>query len=526
MAASAAAQARGVRPPLPLVEARALLGAGLLGAGSRAKSEPPAIVAAWDPTADLLALRELAETLSLEISPLVALEPLQRARWAGQPLHQPDSLLLDITGSGAWFGDETRLLEATGRELRRGGWEARMAIAPSSGAAWALAHTARREQPAELVVPLDEGREVAWNLSPERDIATATAGLPTLGLRLPVEAAQKLQRLGIQTIGGLLRLPRGGLASRLGPELLERIDQLLGRSEPPLPVHHAAPEFTIAIDLEYPSDALDLLKDRLQRAAEQLSGRLAKHHFGALRVTCRLELAEQPPQAFRLGLFMPTADAPHLTMLLHGLLDQQPLAGKVARIVLAAPLTGSLQTYQPSLLEPTASGRSAGGLPRLVDTLSSRLGRQRVVGVRPSDDPLPEAAFQTRPLAGQPQPASPTRRRRRGRRTAWASKTVAPSPAAGNPNALARPIDLLRRPRPLVIDEVRDDGRPAAIRLRRQGKPLAVLRCWGPERIETGWWQGPMTRRDYYRVETDSGQWLWVFRVLKTNRWFLHGWFG
>jgi protein ImuB len=53
-----------------------------------------------------------------------------------------------------------------------------------------------------------------------------------------------------------------------------------------------------------------------------------------------------------------------------------------------------------------------------------------------------------------------------------------------------------------------------------------IVRHWGPERIETLWWRGPSVRRDYYRVATESGAHLWLFRRLTDNRWFLHGVFA
>ena len=55
------------------------------------------------------------------------------------------------------------------------------------------------------------------------------------------------------------------------------------------------------------------------------------------------------------------------------------------------------------------------------------------------------------------------------------------------------------------------------------GSKHDVSRHWGPERIETGWWRGPMTSRDYYRIETDSGQRFWIFKNLRDKQWYLHG---
>jgi protein ImuB len=58
------------------------------------------------------------------------------------------------------------------------------------------------------------------------------------------------------------------------------------------------------------------------------------------------------------------------------------------------------------------------------------------------------------------------------------------------------------------------------------GHDRIVERSWGPERIETGWWRGNDIRRDYYIVETDAGERLWVFRNLLDESWYLHGVFA
>src|SRR5262249_38542822 len=51
-------------------------------------------------------------------------------------------------------------------------------------------------------------------------------------------------------------------------------------------------------------------------------------------------------------------------------------------------------------------------------------------------------------------------------------------------------------------------------RFRWQGQDHAIARFWGPERIETGWWRGRDIRRDYYLVETTTGQRFWLFQNL------------
>jgi protein ImuB len=49
----------------------------------------------------------------------------------------------------------------------------------------------------------------------------------------------------------------------------------------------------------------------------------------------------------------------------------------------------------------------------------------------------------------------------------------------------------------------------------------------GPERIESGWWDGGDCRRDYFIAEDRHGRRVWVFQTLgKSPAWYLHGVFG
>ncbi len=90
-----------------------------------------------------------------------------------------------------------------------------------------------------------------------------------------------------------------------------------------------------------------------------------------------------------------------------------------------------------------------------------------------------------------------------------------------NGDSPPRPLRLFREPVPVAVISVVPDGPP--VRLVFRGREHRIARHWGPERIETGWWRGAMIGRDYYRVETASGQRWWLFRRLDDGRWFLQG---
>jgi len=73
------------------------------------------------------------------------------------------------------------------------------------------------------------------------------------------------------------------------------------------------------------------------------------------------------------------------------------------------------------------------------------------------------------------------------------------------------------------------DGPPVRFRWRRLTHEVA--RAEGPERIAMPWWRDDKDRtlsRDYFRVQTDGGVRLWLYREghygdALPPRWFLHG---
>ena len=135
----------------------------------------------------------------------------------------------------------------------------------------------------------------------------------------------------------------------------------------------------------------------------------------------------------------------------------------------------------------------AGEMPALVEHLRARLGAQAVYGIRRVSEHRPE--------------------------NAWSA--VEPLLACGDPAAASmlppfrRPLWLLHAPQELDAQR----GRP------RYGGALELLA--GPERIESGWWDGADIRRDYYVAKDANGAHLWIYRESAApKKWFLHGFFG
>ncbi len=480
----------------------------------------------------------VAACVQQQICPLVALETFDN-----QPSHRCDSLLCEISGVAHLFGGEAGLLTAVDQLLMSMGINGQLAIADTVGAAWAMAHyshfladdascqAVRRPAPsAEQTKKRLPGRSA--QIIPPGATAQAIERLPVESLRIGPQTAATLSRLGVHLVDQLLRLPRGGLALRLGKPLVRRIEQVLGEIDEPMALYRPPAEHVACHRLEYSSSDQNILADRIGRLIEEVRAGLASCQRGALRMTCRLDLSAHPPLTLEVGLFAPTIDFDHLHGLMVSQLETIRLPSAVELLTLAVPLTGPLRSIQTSLFENSANEPNH-GISHLVDSLSSRLGCDSVVGVRIKDNPLPEQAFRISALAGNGK--SPVRCGKRWQSSSdFVPSSNSPAPKfPSSRDAMRRPVSLLSSPIPIAV--ATEDGSfhlsvcsPAVPRcVRIAGKIDCIVRCWGPERIETAWWNGPSIRRDYYRIETDSARWLWIFRNLasKTNgyRWMLHG---
>jgi len=540
------AQQAGVRIGMPLSEAMALLDSEMAGtswvAGAESstprcsdqnlasspglrKASAPATqtypAQAWvlpeDPAADLVALGHLAERCD-RFSPWVGWQTQDSAApWFGD---HPDHLFLDITGIPALFGGE----ELMGRRIISFclglGYTVLVAIAETIGAAWALTYSTS----ALTIVPTGELEPMVHPLS-------------VGALRLPEEVLDKLAHLGIETIGQLSQLSRVGLAERFEADLILRLDQALGRAHEIIVPHRVPPPFHAALALDVPTDRRStlewILNELIVRIVEQL---LAQGH-GALqlvgRFTCS-RIRENSDEAmdvriltnsatignsvlcqFEINLFRPTISIKHLQDLIRLQCERLTWPGAVERVELQAMRTAPLE-YDQGELFPDESQAVEQQLDVLLERLSSRLGADAVVKPELCADALPERAFHYVPLV---QPRVMVKRNKRRRKAL--TKSVGPSP----PSAVSeRPLQLLPSPVQIQAVSVVPDGPPVAFHWQKQRYRIA--RHWGPERIETGWWRHHrLVRRDYYRVETETGNRMWLFRDLKDGTWYLHGCF-
>ena len=522
-AANLKARGEGIRPAMRLSEATTLVDAEVLE---------------HDPQEDIEVLCSLAEQAQ-QFSPLVGIEQLGKKMWAGRTLHQPECLLLDVTGIAPLFGGEDELVQTIALWLKRQSYFGCIALANSLGTAWALANYALREAPTSKAdSDTEDGSDKQESTVPDsRSViiesghdALALDALPFPALRLSPDTVASLRRLGLREIGELQSLPRDGLATRLGQDLIDQWDCAMGVKEEALVNLHSSPDWCLEQTLENPTGNCESLKELVRRLTQQLSQRLKDRGQGAIRILCRFDLVESAPLLIQLSLFRPTNDSFHLENLLVGQLEQelQSQSAPAWRLNLQATLIAPLIWRQADLFA-MEEAENRNEVARLVDTLASRLGRKQVLSANLRRESQPDLAFTWQPITGRKtngQEQSTVKR---------ISSRIARQRAEPSVNdPLRRPASLYPIPVPIDVQAAESQApdehsshatdRPGQlIRIRYQGEWFLLVETIGPERLESGWWRGPSNRRDYYRIETRKGNWWWIYRDLKSGQWFLHG---
>ena len=153
-------------------------------------------------------------------------------------------------------------------------------------------------------------------------------------------------------------------------------------------------------------------------------------------------------------------------------------------------------------------------LESLLNRLSNRLGEEAVLSARLCPDFQPERSVEYHPVTkgGDSHPLiKGNQDRPLKKRGKWNRQTGAESHPLRSPRQ--RPLRLLPQPQVAQVWSVVPDGPP--IRLIWRDGEHQILRCEGPERIETGWWRPGPCLRDYFRAEMDNGRRLWLFHAAR-----------
>ena len=426
---------------------------------------PGFIAVDHDPRADQR-LRRLLAAWAYRYSSMVSLE--------GE-----DAILLEVEGSLGLFGPWPRLERMLRDELRELGFQHRIAMAPTPLGACVLA-------------AVQDGMA----LTEASHLRHALGRAPIAQARIADGDVAAMAAMGLRQLRQLFALPRAGLARRFGPGLLEHLDRLTGEHPDPRELYRPPDVFEERIELNYEVSHHPALLFPIRRLVNDLATYLASRDGGVQRFVIALEHEQHagvdieavrqrspdgklPDTEVVVGLLAAERDPTRLFDLARSRLERTAIPAPVRALRLVAR---ELPPFVPAGRD-LFDQRPAQSLPweALRERLRARLGEDALYQLGNRADPRPEQTL---------------------RRSALLKKE--PDPLLLPP----RPTWLLPRPLPL-----RDHS-------------LQVLA--GPERIESGWWDGGDVRRDYYLVQTSLGQRAWAFLPAgeSSGAWMLHGWFA
>ena len=367
-----------------------------------------------------------------------------------------DGFFLDVEGAAHLFGGEEKLLADLASRLDRFGLPARLAVADTPGAAWALSHFHQ----APLVV-LPSGRQAA-----------ALETLPIAALRLSPETRNGLRRLGFKTVGSLIDKPRAPFAARFAAELLRRLDQALGRSDEPLIPIVAPPLYHSLNYLLEPIVTAEAVVARASRLMQNLVHVLVRDDVGARALRLCLYRVDGAVETVDIGLTAPTRSVPHVARLIALKLEALAAMEDAGFGFEAIGVAVTRAEPMPARQIEFAAGRDDDRAERcaaLIDALRQRLGPSSVRRFAPVASHLPERAEILPPVDGTA--------------TAW------PEPAQ------PRPLLLLPQAEPAEdVMALIPEGPPR--RFRWRGVTYEIEASQGPERIGAEWWRHRDTGAD------------------------------
>lgn len=429
------------------------------------------------------ALRVLARDTGAERQSLEAFAALAYRYSADVHLRLPDAVLFEAGASLKLFGRWPTLQSRLRGELARSGFSCCVAAAPTATAAHVFA--ASSDGIAIAALPA---------------LQAALTVLPLARGGLEPRTTEALLGMGLRTLGDLFRLPRPELARRIGPAALVHLDRLRGLVAESAPRWQPPARFERRIDFEANVDTTAALAFPLQRLVRELALLLTARDGGVQRFSLTLGHERGACTRIEVGLLAPQRDTASLFELARARLERIALPAPVQSLALRTDDLPPLAPAHRELFDMRE--RVALDWPALVERLRSRLGDDALHGLACAADHRPGRAWRfITPTAQADARPMPKRERRAN---AAASRDSSDDSACVR---AARPFWLLRRP--LALRE----------------PPARILA--GPERIESGWWDGHDQRRDYYVVELRSGQRAWAFAEAGTTaHWTLHGWFA
>lgn len=314
------------------------------------------------------------------------------------------------------------------------------------------------------------------NVSEDRQVMFAqAASCELIHSELPAKTREKLNRVGIQTVGDVFKLSLKDIAKRFDIELVTYLGRLKGEFQHSVDFYHPPEHFHRYIELMYEIETSEVLIHPLKGLLQSLE------HFLKLRdqltneLYIRLHHRDTDDLTVTVGSVQGEYKALDWLRLIELKLQELQLQAPTYAITLT---TGQTHVRSPQKHDLFAGEQGTLSPLQLISLLQAKLGESAIHGLTLKDDFRPEVANQYCP-------------------------PMTTSFCLGTLHA-SRPSFLLHNAQPLQ-------------------EKVSIIQ--GPERLNTGWWDNKPVVRDYFIARSRQGKWYWVYRTPKDD-WFLHGIFS
>jgi protein ImuB len=400
-----------------------------------------------------------------------------------EPASDPGTFWLDGEGLERVFGGATPWALAIQRAIAALRLSGAVVVGFSRFATYAIARATRH------------GITVLRADSDERSAASA---VPLARLDVDPKLRDALARLGVATLGQLVRLPGGGILERFGSDAYRLYQLAAGeRWDPLVPVPPPeAPDERVVLDddVDDTEQLAFVLKGAIDRLLDRLAARGRALTALHVELVLRHAVGNTEPRHDCIKPAAPTLDGRALVRLAHlRFTGMPPIAPVNAARVWAEDVAATREQLAMFAAKPRRDLRAA---DEALARVRAELGDDAVVRAVLRDGHLPEASFGWERLAHV--------------------ERARPEPR------LVRPLVRRLHARPQLLPpqarQVRDDGW-----LLSGLEHGAVVRILGPYVVSGGWWAKHEVHREYHFAELRRGDCLWVYYDRHRRRWFCHG---
>jgi len=299
--------------------------------------------------------------------------------------------------------------------------------------------------------------------------------LPLYAAGLEAQVERRLTGVGLHTIGDLLALPSTALNQRFGKKMAHYLAELRGERQMPQHYYRPAPYFYQRVDLNAEMTEWTRMLFVLKRILQSLERFLCERQLATRELLIEALHRDKSTTPLVIRFAHDVWQAESMLSLCQLFMARQPLAQPALELSVKVTRLRAMQATPQDMLQQKAAHWS---LAELWSRLAARLGADAIYMQSITTEVRPELAQQRMPV---------------GKNSVSVQTALLP-----------RPLWLLTEPEPIAIKD---------------------YQChWGPERIDSGWWDAEPQQRDYYIAVDAAARQAWLFQ--DQRGWFLHGWFA